>query len=88
MDFAHHTSLAIASRDGAGLLEEFDSDNDGSLSLEEHLKAYDSDGEDLSTHFSDIFGTIGFGWVVATWQLENGHTKNFDSWRMHLYKII
>lgn len=46
MDFAHHTSLAIASRDGAGLLEEFDSDNDGSLSLEEHLKAYDSDAED------------------------------------------
>ena len=55
MDFAHHTSLAIASRDGAGLLEEFDSDNDGSLSLEEHLKAYDSDVEDSWAHFCQNF---------------------------------
>jgi hypothetical protein len=39
MDFAQHTSKAIAAKDVAGLLEAWDADGDGHLSLEEHLAA-------------------------------------------------
>ena len=59
MDFAQHTSKAIATKDVTGMLQELDADGDGHLSLEEHLAASGAGEAGEDTEEPGCVGCVG-----------------------------